>query len=112
VSTDAAAAIGRALAENRRIVAVGTTTARALESLNIGVGDHIEPCRGSTDLFIRPGHRFRIVSGMITNFHLPQSSLIVLVSAFAGRELVFAAYRHAVEKRYRFYSYGDATLIL
>jgi S-adenosylmethionine:tRNA ribosyltransferase-isomerase len=112
VSRDAAAALTRALAERRRVVAVGTTTTRTLESLPLAADGRIEPCAGSTDLFIRPGHRFRVVSGLVTNFHLPMSSLIVLVSAFAGRERVLAAYRHAVDHRYRFYSYGDACLIL
>ena len=67
---------------------------------------------GAADLFIRPGHRFRVVDALVTNFHLPRSTLLVLVSAFAGRELVLAAYRHAVAARYRFYSYGDAMLIV
>lgn len=112
VPPDAAAAITRALKEGRRIVAVGTTTTRALESLTPGRDGHIAPASGATSLFIVPGHRFRIVSGLITNFHLPRSSLLLLVSAFAGRERVLAAYRHAVAHRYRFYSYGDANLIL
>jgi S-adenosylmethionine:tRNA ribosyltransferase-isomerase len=72
----------------------------------------VMPGHGATDLFIYPGHAFRIVSGLITNFHLPRSSLLMLVSAFAGRERVLAAYRHAVERGYRFYSYGDAMLVL
>jgi S-adenosylmethionine:tRNA ribosyltransferase-isomerase len=112
VSRAAAAAISGALAERRRVIAVGTTTTRTLESLQVGPGGRVEPSAGTTDLFIRPGHPFKVVSGLVTNFHLPQSSLLVLVSAFAGREHVLAAYRHAVEQRYRFYSYGDASLIL
>jgi S-adenosylmethionine:tRNA ribosyltransferase-isomerase len=108
VSADAAEAINRAIAARRRIIAVGTTTTRTLESLPIDDRGHVIAGGGTTDLFIRPGHRFRIVGGLITNFHLPQSSLLVLVSAFAGRERVLAAYRHAVAKGYRFYSYGDA----
>jgi S-adenosylmethionine:tRNA ribosyltransferase-isomerase len=111
VSVGAADAISRALAARRRVVAVGTTTARAVESLEQAAAGGVEPGSGGTTLFIFPGHRFRVVSGLITNFHLPQSSLLLLVSAFAGREHVLAAYRHAVASGYRFYSYGDAMLI-
>jgi S-adenosylmethionine:tRNA ribosyltransferase-isomerase len=112
VSPGAAAAITRALSTGRRVIAVGTTTTRTLESLSLTTGGEVEPGGGLTRLFIHPGHRFRIVSGLITNFHLPQSSLLLLVSAFAGRENVLASYRHAIANRYRFYSYGDASLIL
>jgi S-adenosylmethionine:tRNA ribosyltransferase-isomerase len=111
VSRGAADAINRALAEKRRVIAVGTTTTRTLESLTVTADGRVEPTTGSTNLFIFPGHEFRIVSGLITNFHLPQSSLLMLVSAFAGREHVLAAYRHAVAQRYRFYSYGDAMFL-
>jgi S-adenosylmethionine:tRNA ribosyltransferase-isomerase len=111
VGADAAAALTAALHEGRRIIAVGTTTTRALESLTIDNG-RVFPASGQTDLFIRPGHEFRIVGGLITNFHLPRSSLLMLVAAFAGREHVLAAYRHAVAAGYRFYSYGDAMLIV
>jgi S-adenosylmethionine:tRNA ribosyltransferase-isomerase len=107
----AAAAINRARAEGRRVIAVGTTTTRTLESV-ADLEGQVQAATGSTDLFIIPGHRFRVVSGLITNFHLPQSSLLLLVCALAGREHTLEAYRHAVEQRYRFYSYGDATLIL
>ena len=103
--TEAAAdTLNRALKEQRRVIAVGTTTTRALES-------GITPGTRSTDLFIHPGFDFRVVSGLITNFHLPRSSLLMLVAALAGRDLILAAYRHAVEREYRFYSYGDAMLI-
>jgi S-adenosylmethionine:tRNA ribosyltransferase-isomerase len=112
VSPVAAEAISRALRERRRIIAVGTTTTRTLESLTITEAGDVLPAAGATDLFISPGYGFRIVSGLISNFHLPQSSLLMLISAFAGRERILSAYRHAVEKRYRFYSYGDATLII
>ena len=105
-----AAAIEMAGREGRRVVAVGTTTTRALEWAAAADG-RVRAATGSADLFIRPGHRFRVVDALVTNFHLPRSSLLVLVSAFAGREPVLAAYRHAVEARYRFYSYGDAMLI-
>jgi S-adenosylmethionine:tRNA ribosyltransferase-isomerase len=112
VSRDAAAAVTRALGEGRRIMAVGTTTVRTLESLVVSAEGVVEPASGRTHLFIHPGHEFRIVSGMVTNFHLPRSSLLMLVAAFAGRAPVLAAYRAAVARRYRFYSYGDAMLIL
>ena len=111
VGVDSAAALTSALSEHRRIIAVGTTTTRALESLTIDNG-RVLPFSGQTGLFVAPGHRFRIVSGLITNFHLPRSSLLMLVAAFAGREAVLAAYRHAVAAKYRFYSYGDAMLIV
>ena len=111
VPPDAADALTQALRDRRRIVAVGTTTTRALESVTIDAG-RVLPAAGQTELFIRPGHSFRLVSGVITNFHLPRSSLLMLVSAFAGRGQVLAAYRHAVAAKYRFYSYGDAMLIV
>jgi S-adenosylmethionine:tRNA ribosyltransferase-isomerase len=112
VEESAASAITRALRERRRIIAVGTTTVRVLESLKLDANGMVAPASGETALFIYPGHAFRIVSGLITNFHLPRSSLLMLVSAFAGRERVLAAYREAVVQGYRFYSYGDAMLIL
>lgn len=112
VGADAAAAISRARREGRRIIAVGTTTTRTLESLALDPEGTLRPQRGETALFIHPGHRFQLVSGLVTNFHLPKSSLLMLVSAFAGREHVLAAYRDAIAHRYRFYSYGDAMLIL
>jgi S-adenosylmethionine:tRNA ribosyltransferase-isomerase len=108
VPPDTAAAINRARREGRRIIAVGTTTTRTLESLVLNENDEVEAGGGSTELFIYPGYRFRLVTGLVSNFHLPQSSLLMLVSAFAGREHVLRAYRHAVEHGYRFYSYGDA----
>ena len=111
VGAETADALTAALREGRRVIAVGTTTTRALESLEIDDG-RVLPVSGATGLFITPGHRFRIVSGLVTNFHLPRSSLLVLVAAFAGREQVLAAYRHAVAANYRFYSYGDAMLIV
>jgi S-adenosylmethionine:tRNA ribosyltransferase-isomerase len=112
VSAGTASALTRALAEERRIIAVGTTTTRTLESLTISASGEVLPGQGATDLFIYPGHRFRVVSGLVTNFHLPRSSLLMLVAALAGRDRVLAAYRAAVEERYRFYSYGDAMLVL
>jgi S-adenosylmethionine:tRNA ribosyltransferase-isomerase len=110
--TEAAASIlTRARREHRRIIAVGTTTTRTLESLTITPDGEVVAGRGETALFIRPGHAFQLVSGLVTNFHLPQSSLLMLVSALGGREATLSAYREAVELRYRFYSYGDAMFI-
>ena len=148
-------ALNRALAQGRRVIAVGTTTTRTLEHIAaaaVEVGEHvpgakapidgepdvpglksrlilskaeaapglesrlvagkIEAHSGSTSIFISPGHRFRVVSGLLTNFHLPESTLLMLVSAFAGREQVLAAYEHAIRGEYRFYSYGDCMLVL
>ena len=94
-----------------KVIAVGTTTTRALESFSDGNGG-AKSGKGMTSLFIRPPYRFSVVDGLITNFHLPRSTLIMLVSAFAGRDLIIKAYQEAVEWKYRFYSYGDAMLIL
>jgi S-adenosylmethionine:tRNA ribosyltransferase-isomerase len=110
LSPSVSAAVNRARAEGRRVVAVGTTVTRALEGL-AGEDGQVAPREGTVDLFIVPGHRFRVVDALITNFHIPRSSLLVLVSAFAGRERILKAYRHAVDAGYRFYSYGDACLI-
>ena len=108
----AAEAINRAVREGRRIVAVGTTVVRTLESAASDAGGaDLLPHTGTTEIFISPGFQFRLVSALLTNFHLPQSSLLMLVSAFAGREPVLAAYRHAVEERYRFFSYGDCMFV-
>ncbi len=106
-----ARAVNRARTEGRRVIAVGTTTARTLEWACDGQG-RVSPGAGAADLFIYPGHRFRIVDALLTNFHLPRSTLLLLAAAFAGRELILAAYQHAIAARYRFYSYGDAMLIL
>jgi S-adenosylmethionine:tRNA ribosyltransferase-isomerase len=113
VSPVAVASINNALASRRRIVAVGTTAVRTLEFVAGQSSDGMLTAgSGETDLFIYPGFRFRLVGALLTNFHLPQSTLLMLVCAFAGREHVLEAYRHAVEQRYRFYSYGDCMLIL
>jgi S-adenosylmethionine:tRNA ribosyltransferase-isomerase len=104
------AALARARREGRRVVAVGTTVVRTLES-TVQPDGTLRSGPGSTTLFIRPGHRFDAVDALLTNFHLPRSTLLMLVSAFAGRESVLAAYRDAVEQRYRFFSYGDAMFI-
>ena len=111
ISEGAAAAINQAFDEGRRVVAVGTTVVRTLEHVARAHGGRIAPGRGETSLFIVPGFAFQVTGGMVTNFHLPQSTLLMLVSAFAGKELTFRAYHHGVENRYRFYSYGDCVLI-
>jgi len=108
----ATAAINRALEDGRRVIAVGSTTTRTLEAVALAHGGRIAAGRGSTDLFIYPGFPFRVIRGLLTNFHLPRSSLLMLVSAFAGTGRVLQAYREAIAERYRFYSYGDAMLIL
>jgi len=102
--------INTAKKEGRRIIAVGTTSTRVLET--VAKNSHLEPTNGSTQLFITPGYNFKITDAMITNFHLPKSSLLALVSAFASLENILAVYNHAVKQRYRFYSYGDAMLII
>lgn len=121
ISPAAAAAINSALDEGRRVIAVGTTTTRALEDAarkNLSrAGGHesgqvVRAGRAEADIFIHPGFEFRVISGLMTNFHLPKSSLLMLVAAFAGRERVLAAYEQAVAERYRFYSYGDAMLVV
>src|SRR5690606_4797790 len=104
--------INRARREGRRVVVVGTTAVRALESAPIDEHGDLQPGSGETRLFIYPGHTFRVVDALITNFHLPKSSLLMLVAAFAGRDRVVDAYREAVRERYRFYSYGDAMFVV
>ena len=112
LSESTAEAINRAKKEGRRIVAVGTTVVRTLEHCAMqAVGGELKAHSGVTEIFISPGFDFRLVGALLTNFHLPQSSLLILVSAFAGREAVLAAYRHAVDDRYRFFSYGDCMWI-
>jgi S-adenosylmethionine:tRNA ribosyltransferase-isomerase len=121
LSAETAEAINLALRERRRIIAAGTTVTRTLEhcahlastdSFEPHAGLRLHPHSGETSIFLSPGYRFRIVHGLLTNFHLPESTLLMLVSAFAGREFVLAAYAHAVRERYRFFSYGDCMLIL
>lgn len=111
ISSLAAGKINKAIDQNGRIIAVGTTSVRTLESVADRFGQ-IQQCSGWTDIFIFPGYTFKIVEGLITNFHLPESTLIMLVSALAGRDSVLNAYREAVENKYRFFSFGDAMLIL
>ncbi len=110
ISVAVAQGVNRALAENRRVVAVGTTTVRALEH-SARLTGKIRPGRDEADLFIYPGYEFRVVGALLTNFHLPQSTLLMLVCAFGGQRRILHAYRHAVEQKYRFYSYGDCMLV-
>lgn len=112
ISEPAAEAINRACAAGRRIVAIGTTTVRTLEyAANRSVSGIIEPGTGEADLFIYPGYEFKVIGGLLTNFHLPESTLLMLVCALGGKEHILNAYRHAVEQKYRFYSYGDCMFI-
>jgi S-adenosylmethionine:tRNA ribosyltransferase-isomerase len=111
IPAETAAAVQAARNNGQRVVAVGTTAVRTLEFAADAQG-RLAAGSGACDLFIYPGYRFKAVDAMITNFHLPKSTLLMLVSAFAGREHVLKAYREAVAERYRFYSYGDAMLIL
>jgi S-adenosylmethionine:tRNA ribosyltransferase-isomerase len=111
IPSDAADAVNRAKKEGRRVIAVGTTVVRTLESA-AQEDKTIQPGKGRTRLLITPGFRFQITDGLITNFHLPRSSLLFLVAAFAGLPLIREAYSWAIEKEYRFYSYGDAMLIV
>jgi S-adenosylmethionine:tRNA ribosyltransferase-isomerase len=112
ISAECAKRINAARGEGRRIVAAGTTTVRTLEHCAAASADgNLHTHAGSTNIFISPGFRFRVVDALLTNFHLPQSTLLMLVSAFAGRDNTLAAYRHAVEARYRFFSYGDCMFI-
>jgi len=108
---ETAAAIAAARARGGRVIAVGTTSARVLEA-RAREGGAVEPGTGETDLFLRPGSRFAVIDGLLTNFHLPRSSLLLLVAAFSGRERLLAAYAEAIRAGYRFYSYGDAMLVL
>lgn len=110
ISAVSAERINRAKAKGNRILAVGTTCVRALEYASDD-GGHLRPGSGQCDLFIYPGYTFKVVDAMITNFHLPRSTLLMLVSAFAGRETILKSYQEAIKKRYRFFSYGDAMLI-
>jgi S-adenosylmethionine:tRNA ribosyltransferase-isomerase len=117
ISERAASQINKALNEKRRVVAVGTTTVRTLEFVarqsesRPGGTERIQPGSGEADIFIYPGFQFRIVSALLTNFHLPKSTLLMLVSAFAGPENVLQAYAHAVAEKYRFFSYGDCMFV-
>ena len=111
IGSEAATRIAQQKKGGGRLIAVGTTTTRTLEHV-FSKHQQIVPSEGWTDLFIRPGFEFGVIQGLITNFHLPRSTLLLLVSAFAGKDLIQECYREAVEREYRFYSYGDAMLIL
>lgn len=111
ISVETAQILQEAKAEKRRIIAIGTTTTRALES-SVSADGNILAGKRLANLTITPGYKFRLINGLLTNFHLPQSSLLVLVSTFAGHEFIMEAYNHAVASHYRFYSYGDCMLIL
>jgi S-adenosylmethionine:tRNA ribosyltransferase-isomerase len=111
ISSNAAEAVNRARDEGRRVIAVGTTSVRTIETAASGAGT-VVPGEGMSGLFIYPGYRFKVTDGIITNFHLPKSTLLMLVSAFEGRERILSAYKTAAAEKYRFYSYGDAMLIL
>jgi S-adenosylmethionine:tRNA ribosyltransferase-isomerase len=110
VSASVCAAVERTRSRGGRVIAVGTTAVRSLETA--AAGGSLEPFAGDSRIFIYPGFEFRVIDGLITNFHLPESTLLMLVSALAGTDRTLAAYRHAVEERYRFFSYGDAMLVL
>jgi S-adenosylmethionine:tRNA ribosyltransferase-isomerase len=110
VGAETVAAVRTARQRGARVVAVGTTSVRSLETAALATGD-LEPMQGETDIFITPGFDWRVVDALVTNFHLPRSTLMMLVSAFAGHAHVRALYRHAIEARYRFFSYGDAMLL-
>jgi S-adenosylmethionine:tRNA ribosyltransferase-isomerase len=113
VSESTCAAINTVRAAGGRVIAVGTTVVRSLETAALAAEgeNRVAPYRGTTRIFIKPGHTFRAVDAMVTNFHLPESTLLMLCAAFAGREALLAAYAHAVEQRYRFFSYGDAMFL-
>jgi S-adenosylmethionine:tRNA ribosyltransferase-isomerase len=113
VSQEVATELSRAKKEGRRIVCVGTTTVRIIEgAAQAGKTSALEPFEGWVSLFILPGYQFRVASALITNFHLPRSTLLMLVNAFAGRDFIARAYQEAIARKYRFYSFGDAMLIL
>ena len=111
VPEETAGMVNRARQEQRRVFALGTTSARVLETAVTDDGCLL-PGSGESDIFIYPGYRFKLVDALITNFHLPKSTLLMLVSAFAGRDFILTAYRRAVAEQYRFFSYGDCMLIL
>ena len=113
MSKEVAGAVSQAKNEERRVICVGTTTVRILEKAAQDSRDaFLDPFEDWVDLFILPGHKFRIVDAVLTNFHLPRSTLLMLVTAFGGQELIDRAYQAAIAERYRFYSFGDAMLIL
>ena len=110
VTQEAADKINHAKAAGNRVICVGTTSCRTVESAAEADG-HMKACSGNTDIFIYPGYKFKVMDGLITNFHLPESTLVMLVSTFAGRDHVLKAYEEAVKEKYRFFSFGDAMFI-
>ena len=111
ISEDSCNIINNTKEKGKNVIAVGTTSVRVLETVG-DMSGKVQPGRGNTDIFIYPGYKFKVVDKIITNFHLPESTLIMLVSAFAGKEKVLNTYREAIKERYRFFSFGDAMLIL
>ena len=111
IPEESARLINETKANGGRVIAIGTTSCRTLESVATQYGE-IKPCDGFTDIFIYPGYEFKVLDGLVTNFHLPESTLIMLVSAFAGYDNVMNAYQIAVKEKYRFFSFGDAMIIL
>ena len=110
MDSEVAAVLNKAKTEKRRIIGIGTTSTRTLETI-INKFSSFQPCSGMTDIYIYPGYEFKAIDAMITNFHLPESTLILMVSALAGKELILDAYQHAIKERYRFFSFGDAMFI-
>ena len=110
MTKEVADTLNKAKLEGRNIIAVGTTTTRTLETI-MNKYNTFKGCSGWTDIFIYPGYEFKGIDGLITNFHLPKSTLVMLVSAFASKEIILNAYKHAVEEKYRFFSFGDAMFI-
>ena len=104
--------INKAKQERRRVIAVGTTSCRVLESIADEKTGMVKPIEDDTEIFIYPGYRFKCIDGLITNFHLPESTLLMLVSALAGKEYIMKAYKEAVKEKYRFFSFGDAMFII
>ena len=111
MSAEAARTLNKARRNGQRIICVGTTSVRTLESVYQKYGEFLE-CSGDTNIFIYPGYQFKAVDAMITNFHLPKSTLIMMISAFAGKDFIFEAYQHAIEEKYRFFSFGDSMFII
>jgi len=110
MSKEAADLLNMAKEKGKRIIAIGTTSVRTLEAIYHQYGCFKE-CSGSTDIFIYPGYSFKAIDAIVTNFHLPKSTLIMMISAFGGKDLIFEAYKHAIEEKYRFFSFGDSMLI-
>ena len=111
ISDDAAQLINKQMQNNKRIIAIGTTTLRALEAAWCNKDKIVLSGKSTTNIFIKEGYKFNVVNSLVTNFHLPQSSLLMLVSAFSGKEFILSAYKHAIDKQLRFFSYGDAMII-